>query len=119
MIKPAEMRSPPRDWAHILKIAYPFLTNQGIGDLILFGSKALLVYMDNPLRSKYLDFVSSQIGPSQLEALRAHLEANSLETRSTTAQSKPLARARMTVYTVELRLNQRPFFLGLFGSSSS
>jgi hypothetical protein len=114
MKRPAEIRTAPRDWLLVLKTAYPFLVNQGIGDLLLFGSQALSVYLHNPLRSKDLDLVSSQLGPGHLEALRKHLETSGLETRSTTVQSKPLAKARMTIYTVELRLSSKPFFLEIF-----
>jgi len=113
-MRPAEIRTPPRDWLQVLRIAYPFLADHGIGDPLLFGSQALSVYMTNPLRSKDLDLVSSQVGPRHLEALRAHLQARGLETKSTTIQSKPLAHAPMTVYTIELRLNKRPFFLEIF-----
>jgi hypothetical protein len=114
MKRPPEIRTAPRDWLLILKTAYPFLVNLGIGDLLLFGSQALSIYLKSPLRSKDLDLVSSQIGPRLLEALRKHLESSGLETRNTTVQSKPLAKARMTIYTVELRLGAKPFFLEIF-----
>lgn len=114
MKRPVEIRTAPRDWLLVLKTAYPFLVDHGIGDLLLFGSQALSVYLDSPLRSKDLDFVSSQVGPRHFESLRKHLETSGLETRSTTIQSKPLARARMTIYTVELRLDAKPFFLEIF-----
>jgi hypothetical protein len=114
MKRPAEIRTAPRDWLLVLKTAYPFLVNLGIGDLLLFGSQALSVYLESPLRSKDLDLVSSQIGPRHLEVLRKHLETKGLETRNTTVQSKPLAKARMTIYTVELRLGTKPFFLEIF-----
>ena len=114
MKRPVEIRTAPRDWLLVLKTAYPFLVDQGIGDLLLFGSQALSIYLKSPLRSKDLDLVSSQIGPRHLEALRKHLEMNGLQTRSTTVQSKPLAKARMTTYTVELRLGTKPFFLEIF-----
>ncbi len=114
MKRPTEIRTAPRDWLLVLKTAYPFLVDQGIGDLLLFGSQALSIYLDSPLRSKDLDLVSPQIGPGHLEALRKHLETSGLETRSTTVQSKPLAKARMTVYTVELKLSSKPFFLEIF-----
>jgi len=114
MKRPSEIRTAPRGWLLVLKTAYPFLVNRGIGDLLLFGSQALSVYLKSPLRSKDLDLVSSQIGPRHLEALRKHLESSGLETRNTTVQSKPLAKARMTIYTVELRLGAKPFFLEIF-----
>jgi hypothetical protein len=114
MKRPAEIRTAPRDWLLVLKTAYPFLVSLGIGDLLLFGSQALSVYLKSPLRSKDLDLVSSQIGPRHLEALRKHLESSGLETRNTTVQSKPLAKARMTIFTVELRLGTKPFFLEIF-----
>ncbi len=114
MKKPANIRTAPRDWLRVLKTAYPFLIDRGVGDLLLFGSQALSVYLNSPLRSKDLDLVSSQIGPGHLEALRKHLETNGLESGNTTVQSKPLAQARMTIYTVELRFGAKPFFLEIF-----
>jgi hypothetical protein len=114
MKRPSEIRTAPRDWLLVLKTAYPFLVSLGIGDLLLFGSQALSVYLKSPLRSKDIDLVSSQIGPRHLEALRKHLETSGLETRNTTVQSKPLAKARMIIYTVELRLGTKPFFLEIF-----
>jgi hypothetical protein len=114
MKRPVQIRTAPRDWLLVLKTAYPFLVDQRIGDLLLFGSQALSVYLDSPLRSKDLDLVSSQIGPRHLDALRKHLETSGLQTRSTTIQSKPLSKARMTIYTVELRLSAKPFFLEIF-----
>ena len=114
MKKPANIRTAPRDWLRVLKTACPFLIDRGVGDLLLFGSQALSVYLNSPLRSKDLDLVSSQIGPGHLEALRKHLETNGLESGNTTVQSKPLAQARMTIYTVELRFGAKPFFLEIF-----
>jgi hypothetical protein len=114
MKRPAEIRTAPRDWLLVLRTAYPFLVELGIGDLLLFGSQALSIYLNNPLRSKDLDLVSSQFGPRHLEILQKHLETSGMETRSTTIQSKPLPKARMTIYTVELRLDTKPFFLEIF-----
>ncbi len=115
MKRPVDIRTAPRDWLLVLKTAYPFLVGLGIGDLLLFGSQALSVYLNSPLRSKDLDLVSSQIGPGHLEALRKHLaETSGLETTITTVQSRPLPKARMTIYTVELRLGAKPFFLEIF-----
>jgi hypothetical protein len=114
MKKPANIRTAPREWLLVLKTAYPFLIDRGVGDLLLFGSQALSVYLNSPLRSKDLDLVSSQIGPGHLEALRKHLETSGLGSGSTTVQSKPLAQARMTIYTVELKFGAKPFFLEIF-----
>ncbi len=73
MKRPVEIRTPPRDWEKVLKISYPFLREHGIGDLLLYGSQAMSVYMKTPLRSKDLDLVTSQMGPSRLESLRKEL----------------------------------------------
>ena len=98
----------------VLKIAYPFMISRGIGDLLLFGSQALSAYMSSSLRSKDLDLVSSQMGPGHLDALEQHLAQTGLETRSSTVQSRPLPKGRMITYSVELRLEGKPFFIEIF-----
>ena len=115
MKRPAEIRAPPRDWLRVLKISYPFLREQGIGDLFLYGSQAMSAYTKTPLRSKDLDLVSSQMGPRHQQALRQRLAQDpTLQVRSTTVQTKPLPLGDMTTYSVELRLSGRPFFLEVF-----
>ncbi len=115
MKRPREIRTPPRGWLRILGAAYPFLRDQGLGDLLVFGSQAISVYLDNPLRSKDLDLVSAQMGPGQLELLRDHLSnMPGLEVRSTSVQSRPLAKGDLKTFSIELRLEERPFFLEIF-----
>ena len=112
MRRPAEVRTPPRDWRRVLKASYPFLRTQGIGDLLLYGSQAMSAYMKTPLRSKDLDLVSSQIGPQHHEALRNELAKTAgFVVRSSTIQSKTLPSGEMKIYSVELRLGGRPFFV--------
>jgi hypothetical protein len=115
MKRPVDIRAAPKDWKQVLKASYPFLRQQGVGDLLLYGSQAMSVYMKNPLRSKDLDLVSSQIGPQHHQALRDKLAQDpTLEVRSSTVQSKPLPAGEMRTYSVELRLSGRPFFLEIF-----
>ncbi len=115
MKRPADIRTPPRGWVRVLEVAYPFLRDRGLGDLLLFGSQALSVYMETPLRSKDLDLVSSQIGPRQHEALSEQLSKTpGLEVRSSTVQSRPLAVGMLKTYSVEVRLDGRPFFVEIF-----
>ncbi len=115
MKRPIEIRTPPHDWQRVLQATYPFLRQQGIGDLLLFGSQALSVYTKTPLRSKDLDLVSSQFGPQHHQALRDHLAKNpDFQVRSTTIQSKPLSAGEMKTYSIELRLHNRPFFIEVF-----
>ena len=115
MKRPLEIRTPPRGWLRVLGAAYPFLRDLGLGDLLVFGSQAMSVYLDNPLRSKDLDLVTAQMGPVQLELLRDHLSKNpGLEVRSTSVQSRPLAKGDLKTFSIELRLEERPFFLEIF-----
>src|SRR5437899_12922143 len=115
MKRPSEIRTAPRSWLLVLKTAYPFLVNRGVGDLLVFGSQALSVYLKSPLRSKDLDLVSSQIGPEHQEALSKHLpQTQGLEVRSSTIQSRPLQRGTLKTYTIELRVDGKPFFLEIF-----
>ncbi len=96
-------------------MAYPLLRQRGVGDLLLFGSNALSLYLKNSLKSKDLDFVSSQIGPSHLESLaQALAKKPGIEVRSTTIQSKPLQQGMMRTYSVELRISGKPFFVEVF-----
>ncbi len=115
MKRAQEVRSAPRDWLVVLRAVYPFLTSREIGDLLLYGSQALSVYLDNPLRSKDLDLVSSQMGPRHLDALVEHLGGiEMLEIRSSTIQSRPRPLGKLTIYSVELRLEGKPFILEIF-----
>ncbi len=115
MKRPVDLRTAARDWRLVLSVAYPLLRQRGVGDLVLFGSNALSLYLKNPLKSKDLDFVSSQIGPSHLETLAEALAATpGIEVRSTTIQSKPLQQGMMRTYSIELRINGKPFFVEIF-----
>jgi hypothetical protein len=113
--RPLELRAAPRSWRLVLKTAYPFLVERGVGDLLVFGSQALSVYLKSPLRSKDLDLVSSQVGPEHQEALSKHLsQTQGLNVRSSTVQSRPLQRGTLKTYTTELRVDGKPFFLEIF-----
>lgn len=115
MRRPEEVRAGPRDWIRVLKVAYPFLRDRGVGNLILYGSQALSFYTKNPLRSKDIDLVTDQIGPRLLEELASKLaKIPECETRSTTVQTRLLDGRKMRDYSVEMRLRKRPFFVEIF-----
>lgn len=88
---------------------------QGIGDLLLYGSQAMSVYMTNPLRSKDLDLLSSQVSFRQMEALADKLsEIKEVQYKTTTAQTRRFEDRKMTTYSVELRVTGKPFFVEVF-----
>jgi len=127
MRRPTEIRASPRDWVEVLKSAYPFLVNEGIGNLILFGSQAMSFYMKNALRSKDLDLVTDQLGPKSFDALVKHLTDTrpaGAAVRTTNVQTRPFDGRKMTTYSVEMHISTRPFILEIFdavldGSSPS
>ena len=118
MKRPKEIRAAPREWIEVLRVAYPFLRNrEKIGDLVLFGSQTLSLYMKTPLRSKDLDFLSGQVSLRQVEALSKELTKNEkIESKSTTVQTRMFGPRKMTTYAIELRVGEKPFFVELFDS---
>jgi hypothetical protein len=118
MNRPEEIRAAPKEWMAILRYAYPFLhEQQSVGDLLLFGSQALSFYMKNPLRSKDLDFLSSQVGLRQMDTLAERLSTlENVQYKTTTVQTKRFDGRKMTTYAIELRINRKPFFVELFDS---
>lgn len=73
------------------------------------------VYMKNPLRSKDLDLVSSQVHLRQMEALAEKLsEIQRIQYKTTTAQTRRFDDRKMTTYAIELRVAGKPFFVELF-----
>ena len=116
MKRPMEIRAPPRDWIEILRVAYPFLrSKEKVGDLALFGSQALSIYVKSPLRSKDLDLLSGQVGPSQVDRLSGELGVlQNVEVRTSTVQTRMFGPRKMTTYTIELRVNGKPFMVELF-----
>jgi hypothetical protein len=111
-----EIRAPPRDWIEILRVAYPFLrSKEKVGDLALFGSQALSIYVKSPLRSKDLDLLSGRVGPSQVDRLSGELGVlQNVEVRTSTVQTRMFGPRKMTTYTIELRVNGKPFMVELF-----
>jgi hypothetical protein len=116
--RPKDIRAAPREWIQVLRVAYPFLRDkEKIGDLVLFGSQTLSLFMRNALRSKDLDFLSSQVSLRQVEALSKELaKSEKIESKSTTVQTRMFGPRRMTTYAVELRVDGKPFFVQLFDS---
>ena len=114
-----EVRASPKEWVEVLKSAYPFLVNEGIGNLILFGSQAMSFYMKNPVRSKDLDLVTDQLGPKIFGELAKHLTNTrpaGAEFRTTNVQTRPFDGRMMTTYSVEMRILKRPFILEIFNA---
>ena len=115
MRRPREIRAAPKEWIALLRAAYSFLVEQGIGDLLLYGSQAMSVYMTNPLRSKDLDLLSSQVSFRQMEALADKLsEIKEVQYKTTTAQTRRFEDRKMTTYAIELRVSGKPFFVEVF-----
>jgi len=113
--RPQEIRAAPKEWISLLQTAYTFLREQGAGDLTLYGSQAMSVYMKNPLRSKDLDLLSSQVSLRQAEALGEKLaEIKNVEYWSTSVQTRKFDDRKMTTYAIELRAGGKPFFVELF-----
>jgi hypothetical protein len=113
--RPKEIRAAPREWISLFQVAYSFLREAGVGDLTLYGSQAMSVYMKNPLRSKDLDLLSSQVSLRQAEALGEKLsEIKDVEYWSTSAQTRKFDDRKMTTYAIELRVDGKPFFVESF-----
>jgi len=75
------------------------------------------VYMKNPLRSKDLDLLSSQVGLREMEALAERLsKVEEVDYKTTTVQTRRFSDRKMTTYAIELRVSGKPFFIELFDS---
>lgn len=71
--------------------------------------------MKNPLRSKDLDLLSSQMGPNLQRELAQELSRTpGVELRNSTVQTRPLNGRNMTTYSVEVRVDRMPFFVEVF-----
>lgn len=115
MNRPKEIRAAPKDWIFLLQVTYQFLQAQRTSDLLLYGSQAMSVYMKNPLRSKDLDLLSSQVSFHQMEKLANKLsEIKEIEYKTTTAQTRPFEGRTVTTYAIELRVSGKPFFIEIF-----
>ncbi len=115
MNRPVELRSPQQGWLKVLRLAYPFLREQSLGDLTVFGSQAMSVFMKTGLRSKDLDFLSAQMGPKHQDNLGKLLAGTTgIEVRSRTVQTKSLPKGEMKIYSIELRLEERPLIIEVF-----
>ena len=115
MKRPQEIRAAPKEWISLLQTAYTFLRERGVGDLTLYGSQAMSVYMKNPLRSKDLDLLSSQVSLRQAETLGEKLsEIKDVEYWSTGVQTRKFDDRKMTTCAIELRVSGKPFFIELF-----
>lgn len=112
MKRPQEIRAAPKEWISLFQATYTFLRETGVGDLTLYGSQAMSVYMKNPLRSKDLDLLSSQVSLRQAEALGEKLsDIKDIEYWSTSLQTRKFDERKMTTYAIELRVGGKPFFV--------
>lgn len=118
MKRPQEIRAAPKEWIPILQLVHSFLrTELGIGDLLLYGSQVLSLYMRTPLRSKDLDLLSNQVSFRQMELLADEIsKLQNVELRTVTAQTRRFDSRKMTTYAIELRVSSKPFFVELVDS---
>jgi hypothetical protein len=117
MKRPSEVRASSRDWVAVLQVAYQALLNCGVSNLLLFGSQAMSFYLNNPLRSKDLDLLTDQMGPSFLEELTRVLTKQrpaGAEVRTNDVHTRFFQERIMRTYSVELRIGKRPFFVEIF-----
>jgi len=113
--RPQDIRAAPKEWIALFQAAHRFFWEQKAGDLLLYGSQAMSVYMKNPLRSKDLDLLSSQVSYRQVERLADKLsEIKGVEQKTTSAQARMLKHGKMTTFAIELRVGDKPFFVKLF-----
>jgi predicted nucleotidyltransferase len=114
--RPEEIRAAPQEWVRVLQVAYEFLRKkQSVGDLVLFGSQAMSIYMRNPLRSKDLDLLSNQVSSRQINSLAKELtHLADVQTRATTVQTRMFDAKKMTTHAIELRVGGLPFFVEIF-----
>jgi len=117
MKRPSEVRAGPKDWIAVLQVAYQALLNCGVSNLLLFGSQAMSFYMNNPLRSKDLDLLTDQMGPTYLDELTRVLKKQQpagAEVRTNDVHTRFFQERIMRTYSVELRVRKRPFFVEIF-----
>lgn len=115
MKRPQDIRAAPKEWIALLRVAYKFLWEQEVGDLLLYGSQAMSVYMKSPLRSKDLDLLSSQVSFRHMEAMAEKLsEIKGVEYRTVLVQTRTFEDRKMRTYAVELRVAGKPFFVEVF-----
>jgi hypothetical protein len=120
MKRPGELRASPKDWVAVLEVVYPFLSSCGIGNLLLFGSQAMSFYMGNPLRSKDLDILTDQFGPTALGKLTKTLSEQrpaDAEVKTNNVQTRFFDGRIMRTYSIEMRIRKRPFFLEVFDAT--
>jgi hypothetical protein len=117
MKRPSEVRASPQDWVAVLQVAYQALLNCDISNLLLFGSQAMSFFMNNPLRSKDLDLLTDQMGPTSLDELTRALREQhpaGAEVRTSDVHTRFFQERIMRTYSVELRVKKRPFFVEIF-----
>lgn len=116
MRRPSEIRTPPATWIPVLRESYSFLRNAGVGDLLLYGSQALSVYMKYPLRSKDIDLVSTQIPPRLLDELTQRFTSLSEIPPKNTVTTRVAKKRLSRTYSIYLRIQGYPIVIEIFDS---
>ncbi|MBO3802847.1 MAG: hypothetical protein JTT11_03070 [Candidatus Brockarchaeota archaeon] len=114
MRRPAEIRAPPALWIPVLRESYAFLRGSGIGDLLLYGSQAMSVYMRYPLRSKDIDLVSTQMRPPLLDELTKRLAVFSDEVPKNAVMARVAERGLARTYSIYLWTRGYPLIVEIF-----
>jgi len=114
MRRPAEIRAPAASWIPVLKESYSFLRDHGVGDLLLYGSQAMSIYMRYPLRSKDIDLVSTQMRPKLLDDLTKRLTHFSETSPKNTVMTRVTDRGFTRTYSIYLRSQGYPLVVEIF-----
>lgn len=111
-----ETRSTVARWRSILIPTYAELVNLGAGDVWVFGSQALSLYMPRPLASKDIDFIAAGITIPIVEGLCNRLAKFSSQRRPDyifqNFVHEGLSNPEFVIYLREA--NERPFAVELF-----
>jgi len=114
MRRPTDIRAPPELWIPVLRESYTFLRGCGVGDLLLYGSQAMSVYMRYPLRSKDIDLVSTQMRPQLLDELTKRLARFSETSPRNTVMTRSTDNGLARTYSVYLRMRGYPLIVEIF-----
>jgi len=114
MRRPTDIRAPPALWIPVLRETYAFLMERGVGDLLLFGSQAMSIYMRHPLRSKDIDLVSTQMRPLLLDELTERLAPLSETDPRNTVMTRVTDNGLARTYSIYLRMRGYPLIVEIF-----
>jgi hypothetical protein len=114
MRRPTDIRAPSALWIPVLRESYTFLRGCGVGDLLLYGSQAMSVYMRYPFRSKDIDLVSNQMRPPLLDELTKRLSRFSETTPRNAVMTRVTDTGLARTYSVYLRIKGYPLIMEIF-----